>query len=151
MIRCLGFALASTMVAAVLVSPAAAEFGDHGAGLPAATIPLDSETSSLFALDAAARIDAQGCSVTSSYIGGFLGGLLLGPAGISLVVVLQSESDPAAADLDSIRCLDECCEYMYLDSFRKEVQSRKRSAAVSAGIAGTAILAYVILNAVGDR
>lgn len=94
---------------------------------------------------ASGKEDARSMGTAGSTAGGLAGGLLLGLIGAGIAVLAQSKSDPPAENLMQIQGESEECRYTYLEAFRQESQSKKRSAALTGGLIGTAIVVAIYL------
>lgn len=129
---------------------AAQEFGPpppkEKAPQPVAVV-LDPANPSLVACDARGIADAKERGTGGSMAGGFCGGLLLGLIGTGAAVLMQSSFEPSPAELAAIEDAGDECQYVYLDAYRDELRSRKRSAALTGGLIGTVVIVSVLLAA----
>lgn len=92
--------------------------------------------------------DGSKASTGGSFVGGFFGGLLLGLIGTGVAYIAQGKPDAPAAALQSLPSAE--CRLVYDDSYGTKVQSRKRSAALTGGLIGTAILVVVLVATSSD-
>ncbi len=85
-----------------------------------------------------------------SMAGGLAGGLLLGLIGTGIAVLAQSESSPPAEYLFEMEEKGGDCQYAYIEAFNSQSVSKKRKAALTGGLIGTAILVVLVVSASGD-
>jgi len=85
-----------------------------------------------------------------SMAGGLVGGLLLGLIGTGIAVLAQSESDPPAEYLFEMEDRGGECQYAYIEAFNSQSVSKKRKAALTGGLIGTAVLVMVVVAASGN-
>jgi hypothetical protein len=99
------------------------------------------------------RLDAQRESTAlvslGSFLGGFAGGLLLGPIGGVIAYKAQGMPAPPVPMDPSLGGPE--CEQAYRDGYGYQVRSWKRHAAVGGAVFGTAIFGCVILIAISIR
>lgn len=86
-------------------------------------------------------------STGGSAAGGFLGGIVLGLIGTGIAVVVQSEPTPSYTLLPDG---DSDCKFAFTQGYGEVGKSRKRSAALVGGLAGTLILVVVLVAANSD-
>ena len=91
------------------------------------------------------KADAQDLSTGGSFVGGLAGGLLLGLIGTGIAVLAQSDPEPSAAALSALE--REECQYAYTEAFQSKGKSKKRTAALTGGLVGTAVLVVIIVAA----
>jgi hypothetical protein len=96
------------------------------------------------------RLDARrGVSTSGSFLGGFVGGLLLGPVGGALAYAAQGRPDPPVPLVASLDGPD--CELGYRGSYGETGRSWRRRAAVGGAMFGTAFFIVAIVIATGHR
>jgi len=78
-----------------------------------------------------------------STAGGFVGGLFLGLLGTGLAVVLQDDPDVPVYLLPE----DEDCQLPFMQGYREEGKSKKRNAALTGGLVGTAAFILLLVSA----
>lgn len=84
---------------------------------------------------------AKSMSTSGSSMGGFAGGVFLGLIGLGLAVALQG--DPSVPP--HVIPEEEDCQLPFIQGFQEEGRSRKRSAALTGGLVGTAALVVLVL------
>jgi hypothetical protein len=95
-------------------------------------------------------LDARrGVSTVGSFLGGFVGGLLLGPVGGALACAAQGRPDPPEPMVTSLGSAD--CESGYRDGYGEKGRSWRRRAAVGGGLFGTAFFVVAIVIATSRR
>jgi hypothetical protein len=91
------------------------------------------------------RNDGRHADTGGSFVGGLFGGLLLGVIGTGIAYVAQGEPDPPTTARYAKQGAE--CRMAYSDAFGEQGKKRKRSAALTGGLLGTAVWIVVIAAA----
>lgn len=93
------------------------------------------------------RNDGKHASTGGSFVGGFAGGLFLGIIGAGIAYAVQGEPEPPTVSKYNTAGGDAQCRMAYADAFGEEGKKKKKSAALTGGIVGTAALVGILLIA----
>jgi hypothetical protein len=89
------------------------------------------------------REDGRHVDTGGSFLGGLVGGVLLGLIGTGIAYVAQGEPDPPATAKYEIK--DAQCRLAYDDAYGEQGKKKKRSAALGGGLIGTAVFIVIIV------
>lgn len=87
----------------------------------------------------------QNIGTGGSTAGGLIGGVLLGLIGTGVAVLAQSKSEPPAQYLFEMEEKGGECQYAYIEAFNQESIGKKRKAALTGGLIGTAVLLAIVV------
>lgn len=98
------------------------------------------------------RAAAERVGTGGSFAGGFVGGFVLGLIGTGIACAVASGSDAQLPALDAARLAQATSDYQlaFRQGFEERVRSRKKGAALTGGLLGTATIVVLPLSASGN-
>jgi flavin-dependent dehydrogenase len=87
-----------------------------------------------------------------TFVGGFAGGFFLGLIGTGIAYAVASGSDAQLPALDAARLAQATADYQlaFRQGFEERVRSRRKGAALTGGLLGTATIVVLLLSATGN-
>lgn len=142
--------ITKSVTSVLICTMAFGQFQPALAQLPTTVAPRDSTQSMQGLQDCILRGRADGLEVSTggAFGVGLAGGLLLGLVGAAIAYAAQGEPEPnLTRTLISLEGRDPSCVILYSDAFGKAGKKKKQTAALSAGLFGTAILVVLVVQA----
>lgn len=97
------------------------------------------------------RAAAERVGTGGSFAGGFVGGFFLGLIGTGIAYAVASGSDAQLPALDAARLAQATSDYQlaFRQGFEERVRARRKGAALTGGLLGTATIVVLVLSAAG--
>lgn len=99
------------------------------------------------------RAAAERIGTAGSFAGGFAGGFFLGLIGTGIAYAAASGSDAQLPALEAARLAQATSDYQlaFRQGFEERVRSRRKGAALTGGLLGTAVIVVILVSAAGSN